>query len=464
MIGGSYENIGKAIETSSLVSPEMKDKMNLWRSMYEDKAPWLCDNVTSLNISSFVTKEIALLTTLEMKSKITSEGSPDAKLEEYANRQYERLLRSLRTKLEEAQAVGGMIIKPYVNHSDGEIYFSFSMQDEFIPFAFDGNGKVSDALFFDKFVENGNYYTRTERHKTLDDGSIEIEHRAFVSSNNSFLGVEIPLSDVQKWASINPKSIVKGSGGELFGFYKVPIANNIDCNSPLGVSVFSKAEKIIEDADEQYSRLKWEYEGGELAIDVAPEVLMTSNNKKKPNEFQMPKLNKRLFRAVDLGTSANYDVFNPAFRDSSLLNGLNNILRNVERLVGLASGTISDVDNVARTATELNIMRVRTASTVIDNQKALEEALSDVIRTIGVYINIYGLAPSGDIKGTFEWGDSITTDSLTEYNQKRDLVDAGIMSKAEFRSWYMGEDIETAEGKVNEISSLEANLTNLLGV
>lgn len=463
MIGGNYENIEKAIETSSLVSPEMKDKMNVWRSMYEDKAPWLCDNVTSLNISSFVTKEIALLTTLEMKSKITSEGSPNAKLEEYANRQYERLLRSLRTKLEEAQAVGGMIIKPYVNHRDGEIYFSFSMQDEFIPFAFDGNGKVSDALFFDKFVENGNYYTRTERHKTLDDGSIEIEHRAFVSSNNSFLGVEIPLSDVQKWASINPKSIVKGSGGELFGFYKVPIANNIDCNCPLGVSVFAKAEKIIEDADEQYSRLKWEYEGGELAIDVAPEVLLPVN-KKKPNEFQMPKLNKRLFRAVDLGTSTNYDVFNPAFRDSSLLSGLNNILRNVERLVGLASGTMSDVDNVARTATELNIMRVRTASTIIDNQKALEEALSDVIRTIGVYINIYGLAPSGDIKGTFEWGDSITTDSLTEYNQKRDLVDAGIMSKAEFRSWYMGEDIETAEGKVNEISSLEANLTNLLGV
>ena len=40
--------------------------------------------------------------------------------------------------------------------------------------------------------------------------------------------------------------------------------------SPLGISIFSPATKLIRKADEQFSRLDWEYKGGQLAIDVDP--------------------------------------------------------------------------------------------------------------------------------------------------------------------------------------------------
>ena len=91
----------------------------------------------------------------------------------------------------------------------------------------------------------------------LNDGTIQITHKCYCSSSSSILGTEVPLSMIEKWSNIEPESYVKNANGELFGYYKVALANNVDEDSPLGVSIYSKAEKLTRDADEQYSRLKW---------------------------------------------------------------------------------------------------------------------------------------------------------------------------------------------------------------
>lgn len=44
-------------------------------------------------------------------------------------------------------------------------------------------------------------------------------------------------------------------------------------DSPLGISFFSDAKDLIQKADEQFGRLDWEYEGGQMAIDVDPTAL-----------------------------------------------------------------------------------------------------------------------------------------------------------------------------------------------
>ena len=82
-------------------------------------------------------------------------------------------------------------------------------------------------------------------------------------------------------------------------------------------------------------------------------------------------------------------------------------------------------------------------------------ALEDVIRTIGVYINTYNLAPSGSIVGNFEWGDSILSDTDKEYQQKMELMSQGIISKAEIRAWYLGEDIEKSKEEIEKIKQNE---------
>ena len=76
-----------------------------------------------------------------------------------------------------------------------------------------------------------------------------------------YIGSEINLKEVPQWADLVPKVTVSDTDGPLFGWYKVATANNCDVDSPMGVSIFHKATKLIEQADLQLSRLLWEYEG-----------------------------------------------------------------------------------------------------------------------------------------------------------------------------------------------------------
>lgn len=320
---------------------------------------------------------------------------------------------------------------------------------------------LSDVIFRDTYTVGKNIFTRLERH-TVDGSNVKISHRVFKSNNRDSIGTEVSLSDVPIWAELKPEATVTATDGQLFGWYRVAQANNVDIDSPMGASVFAKACGAIHDADEQYSRLMWEYEGSELAIDVDPTVLRPKKNGNGKEE--MPKLNERLFRAVDRGQDDSYNVFSPAIRDASIINGLVQILYRVEDLCGLARGTITEAQSVAKTATELNILKNRSYSTIADNQHKLETCLREVIRAMDKYATLYHLAPEGEYEVSFEWDDSIINDTATQLGERLTLLNAGVSSRQEIREWYYGETPAQAKAaivaadqeKLDQMSGMEA--------
>lgn len=452
-----YKSIQAAERIDTPVSTEMINAIDLWYKLYLNKAPWLGENVKSLNLPSFISSEIARQVVLEFKWNITGKAGEDGTVapnprSEYLKQEFERLTRILRLKLEQGCASGGMTIKPYPK--DGHIYFDWTMAWSIYPIAFGDDGELTDVIFPDTYTEGKTYYTRLERHTMLDDGSIRVTQRAFKSSMADTLGVEIQLSSVPRWAGLEPEAILSGTNGQMFGSFHVAQSNNTDVDSPMGVSVFSRAIGAIKEADQQYSRLLWEFEGSELAIDVDPLALRTKNDGSGKKE--MPKLNERLFRGVDLGSDDNYNVFSPSIRDGSLINGLNEILMRVEDQTGLARGTISNVNVEARTATELRIIKQRSYTTIADNQKALETCLRDVVRAMDAYATLYNLAPAGEYDLSFEWDDSIITDTEQQMNERMVLVNAGLMGQVEFRMWYFGETKEQAQEALMQIAEEKA--------
>ena len=444
-----YQTIQQAEQTETPLSNDMVNALNLWYNLYLNKAHWLNDQTKSMNLPAFISSEIARSVVIEMKWNITGKGNSGETEDEngeaimnpraeYLKAEFEKLVRVIRLKLEQGCAAGGMLIKPYPNTEDGHIYFDYAMNWGLYPLAFDDDGNLSDVVIPDVFMDGQTCYTRLERHTVTKDG-VRITQRAFKSSNREALGKEINLSEVDRWSSLQAEALVKDPGGPLFGWYKAACANNVEVDCPMGASVFSKAIDVIEQADIQYSRLLWEYEGSELAIDVDPYVL-----RPKPGVdgvMEMPKLNQRLFRAVDAdkGERDLYEVFAPNIRDASLLNGLNQLLIRIEDLSGLSRGTLSDANQEARTATEIKIIKQRTYTTISDNQAALETCLRDVIRVMDKYATLYKLAPEGEYDVSFEWDDSILTDTDLQTQERLMLLNAGIISKAEFREWYFGE-------------------------
>lgn len=460
-----FKDVAAVEHIDTPLSNEMIDALDLWYKMYTDSPPLLSPGkVKSLNLPSLICSEVARQVLLEVKWNISGKAdengnAQDSPRAEYLKAEFGKLMQSLRSKLEQACAAGGMTIKPYPK--DGHIYFDCATAWSLYPIAFDDDGNLKDVIFRDSYQDGTTTYTRLERHTVTDKG-ISITQRAFRSNNRESIGVEIPLTDVPQWAEAEPEALLTDTEGQMFGWFKTANANNVDIDAPMGVAVFNKAVNIIREADMQYSRILWEYEGSELAIDVDPTVLRQQMNGRGRQE--MPQLNERLFRGVDLGDD-HYQVFSPAIRDSALFNGLNQLFMRVEDSCGLARGTLSDANQEARTATELRIVKQRTYATIADNQRALEHCLRDVVRAMDKYATMYDLAPAGDYDLSFEWDDSIITDASQQLGERLELMSQGLMSKTEFRMWYFGETEAQAERALQKVQqeqlsqSMDALLT-----
>ena len=408
-------------------------------------------------------EQIPLPTKPQPETIVEERPVGDTSRAEYLESQYKKLKKQLRKQIEYGIAKGGLVIKPYVvmnktvkeNGDDAdpdleptvEIEFDYIQADAFYPLAFNASGMITEAAFVQSKVERNQIYRKLEYHK-WENNTVTVINKAYKSSNvratgeidNADLGEEISLSEVPEWKDIEPKAVIKNVTKPLFAYFKMPEANTIDPSSPLGVSGFSRAISLIKDADMQYSRLLWEYEAGEMAIDIdrdalRPDVDSNGNVTSKPNQLQ-----QRLYRKLDLGSDSDtYYPYAPGLRDTNYISGLNTILMRIEDVCGISRGTLSDSADVARTATELKILKQRSYQTNADIQQAIEDALRDVIYIMNVYSTLYEITPEGEYDVNFEWDDSIMVDINEEINKRITLMTNGLVSKLENRMWYFGE-------------------------
>lgn len=448
----AYKNVTETIsDYNDSISDDMQSAISRWNAIYQDKSPWLDEKTQSLQLGKSICQTMAMMVLSEMESHIEEENERG----KFLNEQYQNhLIDKLPDNIEFGMALGSLVMKPYL--SNNLIYIDFCKQGDYLPIGFDDDGNIIDVAFQDSFKEGRTTFTRVER-QTFTGNSVVIENKAF-KSNNDDLGSEIPLSSVPRWANFSQEPVtIDDVSKPLFGVYKVPLANNIDYNSPLGVSIFAPAEKLIRKADEQFSRLDWEYQGGELAIDVAETALIHSTSyfgKDEVDYSRMGEHAERLYRGLDTVNEDTYHVFNPTLRDANYQSGLEKYLMRIEDNIGLARGSLSEVGSEARTATEIKILKQRTYITVKAHQKAIEKALIDCADAMNVLATLYSDDDkSYEIKLTTEWKDSVLTDTNEELNQKLQLVDAGILSKPEVRSWWTGETLEVAQEKIDEIGN-----------
>lgn len=309
---------------------------------------------------------------------------------------------------------GGMFFKPF--YSNGRIKVSCIQADKFIPTKFDSTGELLGAIFIDQITNGKGVYTRLE-YQELNDTTLTIRNKAYKTTvhNINTLGKQIPLSEVKDWENIQEELTIIDVNRLLGGYFKIPIANPIDNTSPVGVAIFANAIDTLEEIDKQFSRTLWEYEGSELAIDIDELML----RKDKNGNSIYPKGKERLYRKLDIdeGKTTKWNVFSPEIRDTSLFNGLNEFLRQCESQCGLAFGTISKIENIEKTATEIKSSKQDYFVTVSDIQGALQTALEDLIYGTDILMSLYGIKHKVGASGSFDWDDSILVDSEKKQSQ-----------------------------------------------
>lgn len=440
--------IGKArieevFDTNIVMSSKMQEASSLWTSMYADTPAWKnADNgKLTLNLPKVISSEFARLATFE--SNITIGGSSERAV--YLNKQFKRFTKKLRVTVEKACSSSGVILKPCVNN--GKISIAVVQADNFYPTEFDSDGDIRGGIFLD-FRYIGDYrYTRLEWHHFVGKTYI-IENKAYragVSAvsdiNGLILGRKCNLSDVPDWADVKEVVRIEKLESVLFAYLKTPAANNIESESPLGVSIFSAAVDSIREADEQFSRIIYEYKAKEVMIFAAKAAMKKDKN-------GMPTIPSGMERLLQIffyeDTKDFYQVFSPEFRDSALFNGLNRILRNVEMQCGLAYGTISDVQDVEKTATEVITSKQRSYSTVSDLQSNIKDALEQLLYAMNVLCTLYNLAPAGEYDLSCSFGDGVMEDIGVEFTRRLTLVQAGMLRPELFIAWYFSCSAEDA--------------------
>ena len=448
------QNIAQALHVETEVSGRMAAAVDLWMRLYTGRSPWLWDekgirdeNVQTLGLPASIAAKVAKMVTLEMKTGIA--GSARAN---YLAMQMHPVLDNIRRYTEYACAQGGLVLKPYIDGAD--IAVDLTQADCFYPTAFNSRGEVTGAVFAEQITRGNRYYTRLEHHD-LRDGGYHIVNRAFVSRDRDALGAEIPLEQIPEWADIEPEATITGVTQPLFAYFRIPQANTIDTNSPLGVSVYSRAVDLIREADMQYSRILWEYEGSELAIDVDITTLQTGWD---GTPTKLPKGKDRLYRGLNLSGGAKEDFYKPyapAIRDASLYNGLNKQFQQIERVCGLSFGTLSDPQSVDKTATEIKASKQDMYTTITDIQKGLRAALEQLLYAIDVWTTVGALAPRGAYELTVQFDDSILNDPDVQKQQDAQDVRDGLMAKWEYRAKWYGESEDIAKARISEIGKQE---------
>ena len=396
------EVLKRIIGDDVALSPEMIKNIETWQNMLNGQAPWCDEQIQSLRLEQVIVQEFANTCLNEMEWSISNDT---------LSKLFKSAIVSLNEEVQDGLGLGSLAAKPL-----GDDKVEFVASDSFIPIKFGADRKPTKSAFLQvKEKKDREYYIRIETHSLIDAGLI-ITNKAYRSNNLNYIGSEIPLDAEEEWINLDEEAYYPGVDRNIFGYYRNPRKNRID-KSACGVSIFEPGVVRIKKADIQAARLDWEFESGERAIHADTSVL-------NPNKPGINKLNKRLYRKMDIEDSGKLlDVFSPEFREQSIINGFNEYLRRVEQSVGLAFGDISDVSEVAKTATEVLHSKERKFNTV----KAIENNLKTCLEDLVYGIAFHNKLTTSGYEFVCDFNDSILTDDESETQSMREDVAASII-------------------------------------
>ena len=383
--------------------------------------------------------------------------------------------------IEEALALGGGTLKVWSDvrrDSTGtevpdsrRLMIGYGMADQFVPTAWD-NAKVTEGVFISREAKNGFYYTRLEWHKwdgltyvirnELFRSEMKKDESGAVVDSQDILGVRYPLAEIYPYLDEETVIPVEES---LFSYFRTPIANNLDDNSPLGVSMYGNALDTLHALDICYDSFVREFRLGKKRIIVPARCVRTV--------VGADGVLHRYFDANDetyeaLATDSPEDL---KISDNSVelrveehVAAINAFLSILCLQVGFSAGTFTfDQHTGLKTATEVVSEDSKTYKTIktIQNQikPALEKLVDNLIRVAVLYEMDYDgqtveslTAPGYHVNIVFD--DGVTQDRQTNINEGVMLVGAGLMSKYTFLTdpkYGQGLTVEEAEAELARI-------------
>lgn len=324
--------------------------------------------------------------------------------------------------------------------------FSFTLipRNRLLVFGRDANGTPTDVGTVEQSVFGKHYYTLLERRTVDARGFLTIENKLYRSLTSQNLGSRVPLSAHPEYAGLAQRyryPIALGSVGLVR--IKTPMVNCVD-GSADGVSVYAAAVGLIHGINRNEAQLNGEFQRGQSRVFVSADLL-------DRNAQGEQRLKDSIFVGLDEDPeNVGITVFSPQLREQSYLARKQEYLRNVESIIGLQRGTLSDANAEDRTATEISASAGDYNLTVIDFQGMWDAAVAETVRLCCLLGKMYKLALVDPEKQRYsiDWGNGVLYDEDKTWEDYKAMVASDLLKPEIALGWRFQLPAETEEQQV----------------
>lgn len=308
--------------------------------------------------------------------------------------------------------------------SGGGFTFTLVPRRNMLVFARNSRGEPADVGLVERCQAGGGYFTLLERRRLGQDGLLTIENQLFRSLSEHGLGKRTPLDALPQYKGLpETYTFPENLGGLGMVWLKTPMVNCVD-GSADGVSVYAAAAGLIHSIDRNEYQLKGEFDRGESRIIASADLLDDGD------------LQDHLFVGLDEDPdNLGLTIFSPQLREASFLARKQAYLRDVESLIGLKRGLLSEVEAQERTATEITSSQGDYNLTIMDFQAMWETALRQTVKLCGQLGRLYRVpgARAGEI--ALDWGNGVLYDEEKTWADYKDMVQRGLLKPEIALAW-----------------------------
>lgn len=401
-----------AFKANDITTDKMRKAIPEWFELYYQKEPSNGEDPCQQIPYTIVRK---LTKTVFSEYEATSKN-------EYAN----GILKSLAQKNAEAMQmalIGGECKLKPIPTSSG---FRFVVVPRYniLVFGRDTEGNMTDIGTVERSAAGNAYYTLLERRTADENGYLTIRNRLFRSYNQENLGQEVPLNSIPLYEQLEPEyTFSKPVGSIGMVSLQTPMTNCVD-GSPDCVSVYAAAIGLIHNINRNEAQLNGEFDRGESRIIVSSDMLAPKKDGSKV-------LQDHVFVGLDEDQeTVGITTFSPTLRDASFLARKQEYLRNVENVIGLKRGLLSEVEAAERTATEITSSAGEYNLTVIDFQRMWEETVKETLRLCGILGQLYKVPGAHEVPedaAVINWGNGVLYDEEKTWEDYKGMVAAGLL-------------------------------------
>ena len=433
--GNKIYNFEQAFGVKDITSAPMKAAIGDWMGLYYQTEPTDREDPCQ-RIPVAVVHKLSKTTFSEYEAGAAGSGPKTEYITSVLG-----ALDVCRKKAMQQVLIGGQCYLKPIFLSKG-VSFGVISRSDYLALGRDERGDLTDIGTAERTIVDRLYYTLLERRTVDADGCLKIESRLYRSNTEDILGTEIPLQALEKYAALEPVVVFPKPVGSI-GLIplRVPLENTVD-GSLDAVSVYAPAAGLIHNINRNEAQLNGEFERGKSRIFVDDTLLERRDGR------------KALTDDVFVGVSGDYqsggiDIFSPPLREASFLARKTEYLRNVESLIGLKRGLLSEVEAMERTATEVTSSAGDYNLSIIDLQEMWDGAVREAVRVCGVLGRMYKIYAGPEINPgkdvIINWGNGILYDEDQTWGDYKAMVAAGMLKPEIAVGWYFDMPTETEE-------------------